>query len=85
MALLLRRVGSACIVQELSQNFVLIAAAQPSPKFVLDLRDWRVAVVVLQCLQSLIVGHLRGHFIRHCAPSAQYSRAEQKSKLRRRT
>ena len=38
IALLLRRVGSACTVQELAQNFVLIAAAQPSRKFVLDLR-----------------------------------------------
>jgi hypothetical protein len=44
------------------------------PSFVLDLRDWRVAVVVFQFLLSLVVGHgLRGRFMRHCAPSARHS------------
>jgi hypothetical protein len=58
MALLLRRVCScACFVQEAVQNLVLVAAPQPSPQLVLDLRDWRVAVVVFQFLQSLVVGH----------------------------
>src|SRR4029453_3500683 len=75
MALLLRRVCScACFVQEAVQNLVLVAAPRPSPQLVLDLRDWRVAVVVFQFLQSLVVGHgLRGRFMRHCAPSARHS------------
>jgi hypothetical protein len=75
MALLLRRVCScACFVQEAVQNLVLVAAPQPSPQLVLDLRDWRAAVVVFQFLQSLVVGHgLRGRFMRHCAPSARHS------------
>src|SRR4029453_5702523 len=75
MALLLRRVCScACFVQEAVQNLVLVAAPQPSPQLVLDLRDWRAAVVVFQFLQALVVGHgLRGRFMRHCAPSARHS------------
>jgi hypothetical protein len=75
MALLLRRISSCvCFVQEAVQNLVLVTAPQPSPQLVLDLRDWRVAVVVPQFLQSLVVGHgLRGRFMRHCAPSARHS------------
>jgi hypothetical protein len=58
MALLPRRISSCvCFVQEAVQNLVLVTAPQPSPQLVLDLRDWRVAVVVPQFLQSLVVGH----------------------------